>query len=108
MKAWAGLGYYSRARNLKTCADVVAGEHGGRFPDTVEGLRELPGIGAYTAAAIAAIAFGRPAAVVDGNVERVITRLERSRRRCPRPSRRSASGRAAGAARRGRATSRRR
>jgi A/G-specific adenine glycosylase len=75
MKAWAGLGYYSRARNLKTCAEVVAGDHGGRFPETVEGLKALPGIGDYTAAAIAAIAFDRPAAVVDGNVERVMTRL---------------------------------
>ena len=77
MKAWAGLGYYSRARNLKRCADVVASEHGGLFPDTEEGLRALPGIGAYTAAAIAAIAFDRPAAVVDGNIERVFTRLHR-------------------------------
>jgi A/G-specific adenine glycosylase len=76
MKAWAGLGYYSRARNLRKCAEAVAGEHQGRFPDTVKGLAELPGIGAYTAAAIAAIAFDRPAAVVDGNVERVVSRLE--------------------------------
>ncbi|KQZ12871.1 A/G-specific adenine glycosylase [Mesorhizobium sp. Root554] len=74
MKAWAGLGYYSRARNLKACADLVAAQ-GGTFPDTEDGLRALPGIGAYTAAAIAAIAFGRPAAVVDGNVERVVARL---------------------------------
>jgi A/G-specific adenine glycosylase len=75
MKAWAGLGYYSRARNLKKCADFVAAELDGRFPDTEDGLRALPGIGPYTAAAIAAIAFDRPAAVVDGNVERVMTRL---------------------------------
>lgn len=75
MKAWAGLGYYSRARNLKRCADVVAKDHGGRFPDTEDALRALPGIGPYTAAAIAAIAFNRPAAVVDGNIERVFTRL---------------------------------
>ncbi len=75
MAAWAGLGYYSRARNLKACAEAVARDHGGRFPDTVEGLAALPGIGPYTAAAIAAIAFDRPAAVVDGNVERVIARL---------------------------------
>lgn len=75
MKAWAGLGYYSRARNLKKCADVVAAELGGRFPDSEEKLRALPGIGAYTAAAIAAIAFDRPAVVVDGNIERVVTRL---------------------------------
>lgn len=75
MKAWAGLGYYSRARNLKKCADLVASAHGGRFPESEEGLRSLPGVGDYTAAAIAAIAFGRPAAVVDGNVERVMTRV---------------------------------
>jgi len=75
MKAWAGLGYYSRARNLKKCADFVASELGGEFPDSEEGLRELPGVGAYTAAAIAAIAFGRSAAVIDGNVERVMSRL---------------------------------
>ncbi|WP_309083671.1 A/G-specific adenine glycosylase [Chelativorans sp.] len=75
MKAWAGLGYYSRARNLKKCAEEVATRHGGVFPDTEAGLRALPGIGDYTAAAVAAIAFGRPAAVVDGNVERVVTRL---------------------------------
>ncbi|WP_159587412.1 A/G-specific adenine glycosylase [Chelativorans xinjiangense] len=76
MKAWAGLGYYSRARNLKKCADEVAARHGGAFPDTEAGLKALPGIGDYTAAAIAAIAFGRPAAVVDGNVERVASRLD--------------------------------
>ena len=75
MKAWAGLGYYARARNLKACAEVVATEHGGRFPDTVVGLKALPGIGDYTAAAIAAIAFDVPAPVVDGNIERVIARL---------------------------------
>ncbi|MGO4832813.1 A/G-specific adenine glycosylase, partial [Rhizobiaceae sp. 2RAB30] len=75
LRAWAGLGYYSRARNLKKCADLLATRHRGRFPDTEAGLRELPGIGDYTAAAIAAIAFDRPAAVVDGNVERVVTRL---------------------------------
>lgn len=75
MQAWAGLGYYSRARNLHACAKAVTAQHGGRFPDTEEGLRALPGIGAYTAGAVAAIAFDRPAAAVDGNVERVITRL---------------------------------
>ena len=74
MRAWAGLGYYSRARNLKACANLVATLPGG-FPDSEDGLRGLPGIGAYTAAAIAAIAYGRPAVVVDGNVERVTTRL---------------------------------
>jgi A/G-specific adenine glycosylase len=75
MGAWAGLGYYARARNLLACARVVADEHGGVFPDSEESLRKLPGIGAYTAAAIAAIAFGKRAVVVDGNVERVISRL---------------------------------
>ncbi|GMG82975.1 A/G-specific adenine glycosylase [Paralimibaculum aggregatum] len=75
LEAWAGLGYYARARNLHACAGVVAAEHGGRFPETEDGLRALPGIGAYTAAAIAAIAFDRPAAVVDGNIERVMARL---------------------------------
>lgn len=75
MKAWAGLGYYSRARNLKACAETLSRDHGGVFPDTEAGLRALPGIGAYTAAAIAAIAFDRRAVVVDGNVERVVTRL---------------------------------
>jgi A/G-specific adenine glycosylase len=75
MAAWAGLGYYARARNLLACARAVAGRHGGAFPDTEEGLRALPGVGAYTAAAIAAIAFDRAANVVDGNVERVMSRL---------------------------------
>ncbi len=75
MKAWAGLGYYSRARNLKACAETVARDLDGRFPDTEEGLLALPGVGPYTAAAIAAIAFDRTATVVDGNVERVVARL---------------------------------
>ena len=75
MAAWAGLGYYARARNLLACARAVASEHGGVFPDTEAGLRALPGVGAYTAAAVAAIAFDRPAKVVDGNVERVMARL---------------------------------
>ena len=75
MGAWAGLGYYARARNLLACARAVAGEHRGVFPDTEAGLRALPGVGAYTAAAVAAIAFERPANVVDGNVERVMARL---------------------------------
>jgi A/G-specific adenine glycosylase len=77
MKAWAGLGYYSRARNLKACAETVARDLGGRFPETEDGLLALPGVGPYTAAAIAAIAFDRPATVVDGNVERVVARLFR-------------------------------
>lgn len=71
---WAGLGYYARARNLHKCARVVSTEYGGRFPDTEAELRALPGIGAYTAAAIAAIAFDRPATILDGNVERVVAR----------------------------------
>ncbi|MDM9626707.1 A/G-specific adenine glycosylase [Rhizobium sp. S152] len=75
MAAWAGLGYYARARNLKKCAEAVARDHGGVFPDTEEGLKALPGIGDYTAAAVAAIAFNRQAAVMDGNIERVISRL---------------------------------
>jgi len=75
LRAWAGLGYYSRARNLKKCADLIVANYGGKFPSTAVGLKELPGIGDYTSAAIAAIAFGEPAAVVDGNVERVISRL---------------------------------
>ncbi len=75
MAAWAGLGYYARARNLLKCARVVATEHGGRFPETFEELRTLPGVGPYTAGAIAAIAHDLPAVVVDGNVERVMARL---------------------------------
>jgi len=75
MSAWAGLGYYARARNLLACARAVAREHEGVFPDTEERLFALPGLGPYTAAAVAAIAFGRPANVVDGNVERVMARL---------------------------------
>ncbi|MEO4043615.1 A/G-specific adenine glycosylase [Hoeflea sp. CAU 1731] len=75
LKAWAGLGYYSRARNLKKCADMIVRDHGGRFPQTIEALKKLPGIGDYTAAAIAAIAFDSHATVVDGNIERVISRL---------------------------------
>ncbi|MEO0398566.1 MAG: A/G-specific adenine glycosylase [Pseudomonadota bacterium] len=72
---WAGLGYYARARNLHKCARVVASDYGGRFPDTEEELLKLPGVGAYTAAAIAAIAFDRKAIVVDGNIERVAARV---------------------------------
>jgi A/G-specific adenine glycosylase len=75
MAAWAGLGYYARARNLLACARAVARDHGGVFPDTEEALRALPGLGPYTAAAVGAIAFDRPANVVDGNVERVMARL---------------------------------
>ena len=75
MKAWAGLGYYARARNLHACAEAIVRDHGARFPGSAAGLRVLPGIGDYTAAAIAAIAYDEPAPVVDGNVERVIARL---------------------------------
>lgn len=75
LKLWAGLGYYARARNLHACARALLSEHGGKFPDTEDKLRALPGIGAYTAAAISAIAFGRKATPVDGNVERVVARL---------------------------------
>ena len=75
MAAWAGLGYYARARNLLKCARVVTEEHDGQFPDTFDALLKLPGVGPYTAAAIAAIAFDRPATVLDGNVERVMARM---------------------------------
>jgi A/G-specific adenine glycosylase len=75
LRMWAGLGYYSRARNLHACAVAVRRDHGGAFPDTEESLRALPGIGPYTAAAIAAIAFGRRTMPVDGNIERVVSRL---------------------------------
>jgi len=75
LKLWAGLGYYARARNLHACAKAVVEEHGAEFPDSEEDLRALPGVGAYTAAAIAAIAFDQPASPVDGNIERVIARL---------------------------------
>jgi A/G-specific adenine glycosylase len=75
LAAWAGLGYYSRARNLHKCAQTVARDMGGVFPVTATALQELPGIGPYTAAAIAAIAFGESATPVDGNVERVVARL---------------------------------
>ncbi len=75
MAAWAGLGYYARARNLLACAREVVARYGGRFPDNEAALRSLPGIGAYTSSAIMAIAFGQRAVVVDGNVERVVARL---------------------------------
>ena len=75
LKAWAGLGYYARARNLHACARAVVERHGGKFPASEAELRTLPGIGDYTAAAIAAIAFDLPASPVDGNIERVVARL---------------------------------
>ncbi len=75
MGEWAGLGYYARARNLLKCARTVTQDMDGVFPDTEEGLRSLPGIGPYTAAAVASIAFDRQATVLDGNVERVMARI---------------------------------
>jgi A/G-specific adenine glycosylase len=75
LAAWAGLGYYLRARNLHKCAQVVSREYDGCFPSSEAELQKLPGIGPYTAAAIAAIAFGEPVTPVDGNVERVVARL---------------------------------
>lgn len=77
LELWAGLGYYARARNLAKCAKAVVERHDGAFPRSEAALRELPGVGAYTAAAIAAIAFDAPAVVVDGNVERVVSRYRR-------------------------------
>jgi A/G-specific adenine glycosylase len=75
MAAWAGLGYYARARNLVACARVIMAEHGGAFPTDEATLRRLPGLGDYTAAAIAAIAFGQRAVVIDSNIKRVAARL---------------------------------
>ena len=75
MMAWAGLGYYARARNLLACARTVTANHGGRFPADEAALRRLPGIGSYTAAAVAAFGFGPHAIVIDGNIERITTRL---------------------------------
>jgi A/G-specific adenine glycosylase len=74
LKEWAGLGYYARARNLHKCAGVIVNQYGGNFPNTEAELKKLPGVGDYTAAAIAAIAFNERAAVVDGNIERIISR----------------------------------
>ena len=84
LQMWAGLGYYSRARNLKACADAVVRDHGGAFPASEVALRTLPGIGPYTAAAIAAIAFGEKATPVDGNIERVVARLFAVRQPLPK------------------------
>lgn len=75
LRAWAGLGYYARARNLHHCAKTIFNAHGGRFPAEAVELTKLPGIGSYTAGAIAAIAFDKPEVAIDGNVERVIARL---------------------------------
>jgi A/G-specific adenine glycosylase len=90
LECWSGLGYYRRARQMQQAARRVAAEHGGVFPDTLEALQGLPGIGGYTAAAIASIAFGRPHAVVDGNVIRVLTRLFDDGRDVTRSATRSA------------------
>jgi A/G-specific adenine glycosylase len=79
LAAWSGLGYYRRARMMHAAAKVVVREHGGNFPASEEGLRTLPGVGRYTAAAIASIAFGEPVAAVDGNVERVLQRVAGNR-----------------------------
>ena len=84
LQAWAGLGYYARARNLVSCAQAVVARHDGRFPESEQGLLGLPGIGPYTAAAIAAIAFGQRAVVMDGNIERVMARLFRVDEPLPR------------------------
>ena len=94
LEAWAGLGYYARARNLHACARAVVGATAATFPDSEAELRALPGIGAYTAAAIAAIAFDRAGEPVDGNVERVIARLFAVESRCRPPKPRSARWRA--------------
>ena len=84
LQMWAGLGYYSRARNLKACADAIVRDCGGEFPRQESELQKLPGIGPYTAAAIAAIAFGEKATPVDGNVERVVARLFAVRQPLPK------------------------
>ncbi|WP_419950233.1 A/G-specific adenine glycosylase [Candidatus Palauibacter sp.] len=75
LKLWEGLGYYARARNLRRAAQVVVAEYGGRFPDTASELRRLPGVGPYTAGALASLAFGRPEPAIDGNARRVLSRL---------------------------------
>jgi A/G-specific adenine glycosylase len=89
LAAWSGLGYYSRARSLRQTADLVAREHAGRLPDDPAALRALPGIGPYTSAAIASIAYGRPAAAVDGNVIRVLARIAGLKGRRDAPALRS-------------------
>ena len=104
LRAWAGLGYYARARNLHACAIKVVSDWNGKFPDTEEALRTLPGIGPYTAAAIAAIAFDRPHAAVDGNVERVMSRvyaIETPLARGKAPDQGKGAGAGAGETRRG-------
>ena len=87
MAAWAGLGYYARARNLLKCARVVTDDHNGQFPNILDELLALPGIGPYTAAAISSIAFDNVATVVDGNVERVMARVSPILNHCPKQKR---------------------
>ena len=109
MAAWAGLGYYARARNLLKCARAIVAAHGGVFPLTNDELLTLPGIGPYTAAAVSAIAFDQPSVVVDGNVERVMARLHDVHDPLPASKPRADSAcRGADAATSGRATMRRR
>ena len=79
LECWSGLGYYSRARNLRRAAQSVISDMGGKLPETAAQLAALPGVGPYTAAAVASIAFGEPAAVLDGNVARVMARLANHR-----------------------------
>jgi len=98
LKQWEGLGYYSRARNLHTAARRIVAEHGGRVPDTLDGLIMLPGIGRYTAGAIASIAFDIPAPVLDGNVIRVLSRLHNIGDDVTRPATRNKLWELAGAA----------
>ena len=83
LRLWQGLGYYSRARNLRAAARRIVADHDGKIPDDLDSLRQLPGIGPYTAGAIASIAFGRRAAIVDGNVARVLCRLNKMERKVP-------------------------
>lgn len=97
LKAWEGMGYYSRARNLHRAARTIVGEHGGRLPGTYDGLLDLPGVGPYTAAAVSSIAFDRPHPVLDGNVTRLLCRLlrvEDDPRRAPVRARLIAAGEA--------------
>lgn len=84
LQEWAGLGYYARARNLHKCARLITQVHNGRFPDTEKELLDLPGVGPYTAAAISAIAFDRRSVVVDGNIERVMSRVFKSYAELPK------------------------
>ena len=84
LAAWAGLGYYRRARSLHACARAVVDDHGGVFPTSADKLKALPGVGDYTSAAVAAIAFDQPAVVVDGNIERVVARVEHIAEQLPK------------------------